>query len=122
MESLEINQKPFWYFLYDRTVPLIEDGEVTGEKIVKYKSGKETEATISPATGNSYVEIFGKSIQYDRVILINGIDSPITETTVLCVDKSPEYDIYGNPLYDYVVKRVAKSLNTTAIAIARVEL
>ena len=44
------------------------------------------------------------------------------ETTVLFVDKKPEYDDNGLPLYDYVVKRVSRSLNVIAIAIKRVDV
>lgn len=47
---------------------------------------------------------------------------PIEETTVLFIDKKPEYDAEGNPLFDYVVKRVAKSLNVIAYAVKRVDV
>ena len=46
---------------------------------------------------------------------------PISEDTVLFVDKEPEYD-GEKPLYDYVVKRVAKSLNSISIAISKVNV
>ena len=46
---------------------------------------------------------------------------PIDENTVLFVDKEPEYDADGTPIYDYFVRRVAKSLNCISIAIAKVK-
>ena len=41
------------------------------------------------------------------------------ENSVLFVDKEPEFQD-GIPLYDYIVKKVARSLNSVAYAIARV--
>ena len=49
------------------------------------------------------------------------MDCPIAEDTVLFVDKNPEYKD-GKPLYDYIVKRVAKSLNSISIAISKVNV
>ena len=38
------------------------------------------------------------------------------------MDKEPEYDEEGQPLYDYTIKRVAKSLNVIAFAICKVSV
>jgi hypothetical protein len=121
MECLDINKTHFWCFPYDRTDPIIDgNGMNTGAKRVVYHDGAELWGNISPASGSSYLELFGKAVQYDKSIILSGTDYPIDEHTVLCVDKQPEYDGNGNLLYDYVIRRVSKSLNTTAIAIAKV--
>ena len=66
------------------------------------------------------VEQFGNFISYDKVIVTDDLTCPIDENTVLFIDKSPEYDDDGNPLYDYIVKRVARSLNSISYAVSKV--
>lgn len=78
-------------------------------------------ANISPASGAAQVEQFGQFVSYDKVIVTDDMSCPISEDTVLFVDKEPEYD-GKKPLYDYVVKRVAKSLNSISIAISKVNV
>jgi len=56
------------------------------------------------------------------VIVTDDLTCPIDENSVLFVDKLPEYSEDGTPLYDYVVKRVAKSLNAIAYAIQKVNV
>lgn len=75
---------------------------------------------VSAATGSAQVEQFGNFISYDKVIVTDNLSCPIDENTVLFVDKEPEYDADGNPLYDYIVRRVAKSLNSISYAISKV--
>ena len=48
------------------------------------------------------------------------MDCPIDENSVLFVDKAPSFDDAGSPQFDYVVKRVARSLNVISIAIDKV--
>ena len=78
-------------------------------------------ANISPASGAAQVEQFGQFVSYDKVIVTDDMSCPISEDTVLFVDKEPEYG-GEKPLYDYVVKRVAKSLNSISIAISKVNV
>ena len=54
------------------------------------------------------------------MIVTDDLSCPIDENTVLFIDKEPEYDDNGNPLYDYIVKRVAKSLNSISYAVSKV--
>ena len=56
------------------------------------------------------------------MIVTDDLTCPIDENSVLFVDKLPEYSEDGTPLYDYVVKRVAKSLNAIAYAIQKVNV
>lgn len=49
-----------------------------------------------------------------------GTNCPIDENTLLFVDKEPEFGNDGNPLCDYRVRRVAKSLNSISYAISKV--
>jgi hypothetical protein len=54
--------------------------------------------------------------------VLDDVNIPIDENSVLWVDKAVEYDENGNPLFDYVVKKVARSLNSVSFAISKVKL
>lgn len=122
MRTLERNKSPFWYLLYDRKVPVKDEyGNETGEEQVFYKDAVSMRANISAATGSAQVEQFGNFAGYDKVIVTDDVSCPIDENTVLFIDKEPEYTD-GKPLYDYIVKRVAKSLNSISYAVSKVEV
>ena len=124
MKIMERNKRPLWYLLYDRKVPAVDaEGNETGEEIIVYKPAVALRANVSPASGSSQVEQFGNLAGYDKVIVTDDMSCPIDENTVLFVDKEPEYrEADGKPLYDYIVKRVAKSLNTIAYAVTKVSV
>lgn len=100
------------------------EGYETGEKSLAYAEAVESKANISPATGSAQVEQFGSFISYDKVIVTDDMECPIDEHTVLFVDKEPEYkdENHTQPIHDYIVKRVAKSLNSISIAISKVDV
>ncbi len=123
MKTMERNKVPFWYLLYDRKEAVKdEDGNETGDYRVVYKKAVFQRENISAATGSAQVEQFGNFISYDKVIVTDDLCCPIDENTVLFIDKEPEYDEDGNPLYDYIVKRVAKSLNSISYAVSKVNV
>ena len=115
------NKSSYWYLLYDKKEPVRdEDGNETGDSRVVYKAAVQRRDNVSAATGSAQVEQFGNFISYDKVIVTDDLSCPIDENTVLFVDKEPEYDADDNPLYDYIVRRVAKSLNSISYAISKV--
>ena len=123
MRCLKRNERSFWYCLYnDETEVIDEYGNATGEPNPIYDEPVEMEANISPATGQSNTEMFGNLDSYDKVIVSCDMNCPIDEHTVLFIDKEPEFGLDGIPLYDYIVKRVAKSLNSISIAIRKVDV
>lgn len=123
MKTMERNKTPFWYLLYDKKVPVMDgDGNETGDYRVIYKEAVQRKENISAATGSAQVEQFGNFISYDKVIVTDDLSCPIDENSVLFIDKEPEYDPDGNPLYDYIVKRVAKSLNSISYAVSKVNV
>jgi hypothetical protein len=123
MKTMERNKTPFWYLLYDKKVPVMDDdGNETGDYRVIYKEAVQRKENISAATGSAQVEQFGNFISYDKVIVTDDLSCPIDENSVLFIDKEPEYDTDGNPLYDYIVKRVAKSLNSISYAVSKVNV
>jgi hypothetical protein len=115
------NKTSFYYLLYQGKERVVnEDGDETGEKRVVYSEPTLMRANVSAATGYAQTEQFGNFITYDKVIVTDDIDCPIDENSVLFLDKMPEFDVEGNPLFDYTVKRVAKSLNSISIAVSKV--
>lgn len=118
---MERNKVPFGYCLYIRTEPVLDEhGNRTGEKRVIYEDVVETKANISSATGEAQEEVFGSLAEYDKVIVIDDPKFPMDENTVLFVDKAPEFTEDGQPLFDYTVKKVARSINSVSYAIKKV--
>ena len=133
MRTLKRNQTPIWYAQYQSQVELKDDdGNYTGEQVALYSTPSMMMANVSPTTGQSYAESFGYLKDYDRVLMTDWMECPIDENTVLWYDKEPEDipDPDGNPGdtikssegFNYIVRRVAKSLNSIAIAISRVDV
>lgn len=121
MKTMERNKTSFHYLLYLGNAPLVDqDGYETGESKVTYGTAVALRANVSAASGSAQVEQFGNFISYDKVIVTDDMSCPIDENSVLFIDKPPEYDALGNPLFDYVVKRVAKSLNSISYAVSKV--
>ena len=65
------------------------------------------------------MEQFGNSALFDRVIVTCDLTCPIDENSVLWVDREPGD---GSVKHDYVVKKVARSIHSIAIAISKVEI
>lgn len=122
MRLLRRNARKIYYCLYEGSERIIDGyGNKTPEKMPSYSEPKWMVANVSPATGQSNREQFGNLENYDKVIVTTWMECPIKEDSVLFVDKEPEYKD-GRPMYDYIVRRVAKSLNVISIAIGRVEV
>ena len=123
MKCLERNKTDFYYALFVTNEPGKDEyGNESGEPRIIYSEPVLAKANISPATGVSQVEQFGKDLKYDKVIIVDDMGCPIDENSVLFIDKEPTRDADGNLLYDYIVKKIAKSLNSISIAISKVEV
>ena len=123
MKCLERNKSDFFYLLFDKKEPVIDgNGRKTGVYRVVYKSPVKHRANISAAKGEASTEQFGSDLKYDKVIVTDDIDCPMDENSVLFVDKKPEFDSDGNPIFDYIVKKVARSLNFASYAISKVNV
>lgn len=122
MKTMERNKTAFWYMTYADRVPVMDEyGNEIGE-LVTYNQPVMLRANISPATGSSQVEQFGSLAGYDKVIVIDDVSCPIDENSVLFIDKAVEFSDDGKPLYDYTVKRVARSLNSVSYAVTKVSV
>jgi hypothetical protein len=124
MRTLKRNQRKFWYCLYQDAEEIYDEyGNATGDYVPSYSEAQEMYANISPASGYAQTEQFGNLDSYDKVIVTDWMDCPIDENSVLFIDKEPEHDMSTDtPLFDYTVRRVAKSLNSISIAVQKVNV
>lgn len=123
MRCLERNKRTFYYALYEKTEQIKDEyGNETGQSRNIYGTPIPLKANVSAATGEAQMEQFGNMVTYDRVIISDNMNCPINEDSVLCVDREPSYNADGDLIYDYVVKRVARSLNTVSYAISKVDV
>ena len=67
---------------------------------------------------------FGDSESYDKVIVLDDKNIPIDEYSILWVDTLPTLNEDGSTEtpHDYVVKQVARSLNSVSIAVSKVNV
>ena len=121
MRCLKRNKQTVYYAIFaEETAQYDTEGYESGENEVSYSDPVAIKVNVSPARGRVNVEMFGDSLDYDRVIVTDDIACPITETSVLWVDSVPDKN--GDVPYDYIVRKVAKSLNSISYAISRVEV
>lgn len=125
MKMMERNKGRFWYSLYKgRTEKIDEYGNLTGEFEIIRENPHECRANISAAKGEISTRQFGESESYDKVIVMDKGCPDIDEYSVLWIDTVPEITEDGTTQtpYDYIVKKVAKSLNSVSIAISKVQV
>lgn len=122
MKLMKRNLKPVYYCLYADRVPLLDDdGNETSEQRIVYGEPVKLMCSVSPATGYAQANMFGNLESYDKVLITDDMTCPIDENTVLFVDKEPEFRD-GKPIFDYTVRRVAKSLNAISYAVSKVKV
>ena len=116
MRSLERNKQTFYYALYSGVTEVTdENGDYTGERQVTYSSPVKYRANISAARGESETAPFGIETNYSKTISTSDMTCPIQEDTVLWIGKDPTTDPYN-----FLVVKVAKSLNCILYAIREV--
>lgn len=123
MKCLNRNKIPFYYCLYQGDVEITDENDYkTGEYRQVYSTPVKLKANISPASGYNTTEIFGTSERYDKIIVTDDVGCPIDENAVLFIGVEPTFTTEGTPKFNYVVKRVARSLNAVSIAVSEVKL
>ena len=125
MRGMVRNRRKFYYALYiDTKETMDEYGNLSGEYEVSYSHPIKALGNISSAMGETQIRQFGGSESYDKVIVLDNPNTPINEYSILWVDTLPRWNDDGttDTPYDYVVKRVARSLNNVAIAISKVKV
>lgn len=124
------NKTPIWYANFDGMKPITVIDEYgntleTGESAISYTDPIKLFANVSPARGESASRQFGEFEDYDKVIVFAG-KSPVTETSVFWIDnldggEIPQIDGANIP-HDYIVRKVAQSLNSTSLAVQKVNV
>lgn len=124
MRCLLRNMKDFHYALYESKEEITDEyGNKTGEYEVIYSKPIRCRANISAAQGEVQSRQFGDSESYDKVIVLDEVNIPINEYSILWVDVTPLIDEQGKVTpHDYIVKEVARSLNCVSIAISKVKV
>ena len=118
MRLLDRNKRTIKYALCqsgDSVMLKDDNGDYTGERGLAYATPVEIRCRVSSASGSSLIDQFGVNVDYDRTIQIEGTGLGITETAVLWID---ETDI--EKPHDYIITRVAESLNHTTLAVKKV--
>ena len=122
MKQMKRNLVPIYYCLYKEKQPILdEEGYETGEQKIVYEKPVKFMCTVSPATGFAQANTFGNLESYDKVLITEDMTCPINENTVLFIDSEPGYR-HNKPTYDYIVRRVAKSLNFIFYAVSKVNV
>ena len=125
MRCMNRNKVKFFYALYLGKAPIKDEyGNDTGEYEVKHGSPVEFSANISAAKGETQTRQFGENEIYDKVIVMDENAPPIDEYSILWVDSTPTIKEDGTTEtpHDYIVKKVAKSINVVSVAISKVSV
>ena len=125
MQGMVRNKRKFYYALYiGKTEITDEYGNGSGEYEVTHSNPIKALGNVSSARGETQVQQFGESESYDKVIVLDNPNTPIDEYSILWVDTHPHLNEDGstNTPHDYIVKRVARGLNTVSIAISKVQV
>lgn len=125
MRCLLRNMRDFYFALYIGKEELEDEyGNKTGEYNVIYSNPTKCKGNVSAAQGEVQSRQFGDSESYDKVIVLDEVNIPIDEYSILWVDVTPLLDENSLPTtpHDYIVKKVARSLNNVSIAISKVQI
>lgn len=118
MKSLARNKQTIYYALYQgKTEAVDSNGLRTGQYKPTYAGPVPYKINVSAAKGSAMVEMFGIDTAYSKKMTTNDMSCPITESTVLWIDKAPGETFDPN----YRVVSVAKSINSITYAIDEVK-
>ena len=123
MRCMVRNKTKFYYASYIGETEVLDGyGNRTGEYDLAYEKPIMTLGNVSAAQGEVQNRQFGESESYDKVIVLDDRNAPIDEHSILWVDTLPHLNEDGSTEtpHDYVVKKVARSLNGVSIAISKV--
>ena len=125
MRCMTRNKSTFYYASYTGETDVLDDyGNYTGECDLTYGNPVRVSGNVSAAQGGIQSREFGVSENYDKVIVLDDRDAPIDEHSILWVDTLPHLNDDGSTdtPHDYIVRKVARSLNGVSIAIGKVNV
>ena len=120
MKTMKRNQTTIYYANFEEVGDVTITDEwgnvlMSGEKSVTRTDPVAIDLVVSPSTGVVAEELFGSFHDYDK-ILFTEKGCEINENSVLWID------VPTTGPHDYVVKKVARSLNFVAYAVSKVEV
>ena len=133
MRCMQRHTIVFYYALFSERVPIVDEyGNATGEYDVRHGNPVKSSANISAAKGETQTRQFGENVSYDNVIAMDNDSPPIDEYSILWIDTMPELNADGSLAvdsegkvktpHDYIVKKVARSLNSVSYAVSKVSV
>lgn len=123
MRTMTRNKQVLYYARYVDKIAIKDDnGRSTGEYELRYSKPIKMCENISAAQGEIQSRQFGENVSYDKVIVFDNVNTPVDEYCILWVDTLPILADDGttNTPHDYIVKKVARSLNGISVAISKV--
>lgn len=118
MRTLERNKQVIYYALYEDKKPVLDEyGNETGEYEILYSSPTALRINVSAAAGESYTRQFGDMESYDKIMITDDMDCPIEESSILWID-----NLDTEEPHDYIVRKVAKGLNSIMYAVRKVNI
>ena len=125
MRCMTRNKRTFYYASYIGETEITDEyGNSTGEYNLAYSKPIKVSGNISAAQGEMLNRQFGESERYDKVIVLDDINTPIDEYAILWVDALPQLTEDGSTdtPHDYIIKKVAYSPNSVSIIIGKVDV
>lgn len=125
MRCMTRNKRTFYYATYIGETEITDEyGNSTGEYNLAYSKPIKVSGNISAAQGEMLNRQFGESERYDKVIVLDDINTPIDEYAILWVDTLPQLTEDGSTdtPHDYIIKKVAYSPNSVSIIIGKVDV
>lgn len=117
MRCLNRNKRTFYYCLYRGNEYVGSDLRVTYEAPVKVQMSVSASTSMTSASRGAFSDIadYGVVLAYDHRIVTDDLNCPLSETSVLIMNKEPEYDSETHLVnYNYeVIKKVVGLDNIT---------
>ena len=99
-----------------------DDGYKTGYEEVVYTTPTELWLNVMPKSGEAENDIFGKATDYSKVAISDDPNCPITEYSRIWTDGITPGTTQVPVPYNYVVKKIYRTLNTALIALQEVKV
>lgn len=116
MRDLRRNQIKVYYSNYEKSTEFIDEyGNSTGQYEITYSKPDMIMISVSASKGSVDNQPFGNLLDYDRVLITSNMNCNIDENTVLWID-----NLDTEKPHDYIVKKVARSINQIQIAVKKV--
>ena len=132
MRTMSRNRQVFWEARLDSVVMSQDSDGNYVEETLNYSAPERHKAPITPASGETSVQLFGASEIYDKVITLNKGEDYLKVGSILWIDTQIELDEEGKLAKDdkgsvltphnYIVVKVAESLNFINVAIKKVNV